>query len=80
MGYIAKVTFADLEDGKRIYLAGAKYPRDGLTVSDERLARLSGSDNLMGYPLIERVPDEESKPKEAPTSKTVSRKRVKKDA
>jgi hypothetical protein len=58
MAYRAKVTFADLQDGKRLYHEGETFPRDGLTVSDERLAYLSGSGNLMGYPLIVKVDEE----------------------
>lgn len=62
MGYIAKCRFADLEDGKWLYLAGDAYPRDGLTVTDKRLRELAGSDNRMGFPLIEKVDE----PGEAP--------------
>lgn len=66
MAYRAKVTFADLKDGKRLYHEGEAFPRDGLTVSEERLAYLSGSDNLMGYPLIERVDEEPIEEPEKP--------------
>lgn len=50
--YQAAVAFADLQDGNRKYVAGEKYPRDGLIVSDERIKELAGSNNRMGYPLI----------------------------
>lgn len=72
MAYIAKVKFADLQDNKRLYLAGETFPRDGLLVSPERLAELSGSNNLAGYPLIEKIADSADNTK-AP------RKRVKRD-
>lgn len=67
MGYRAAVDFIDLQDDNRLYHAGDTFPRDGLTVSDERIAELAGNGNRMGYPLIEQV--EEKKP---------TRKRVKK--
>lgn len=79
MSYIVKTPFADLEDGRRYYLAGEKFPRDGLTVSDERLAQLAGSDNLMGFPLIEKVEDAAEHIESVEISKP-TRKRVKKDA
>lgn len=79
MGYKAKIRFADLEDGKRLYLAGEDYPRDGLIVSEQRLLSLSGSDNLSGRPLIEYVPDEPTEQNEKP-KEVSSRKRVKKNA
>ena len=70
--YRAKTTFADLQDGKWLYHEGDVYPRDGLTVSDERLAELAGSDNLARRPLIELLPEQEAKP--------AARKRVKRNA
>lgn len=76
MAYRAKVTFADLNDGKRLYHEGETFPRDGLTVTEERLSYLSGSGNLMGYPLIEKVDEE---PTEEPEKPVVRRGR-KKDA
>lgn len=71
MTYKALTRFADLNDGNRIYEAGETYPRPGLDVTPERIAELAGSDNRMGYPLIEAVgapskaPTDE--PKEEPT-------------
>ena len=76
MAYRAKVTFADLQDGKRLYHEGETFPRDGLTVSEKRLASLAGSDNRMGYPLIEYIHDE---PADDADEKPV-RKRARKDA
>ena len=55
MEYRAAVKFIDLKDDNRLYEAGEKYPRDGLSVSKTRIAELAGSDNRMGYPLIEAV-------------------------
>lgn len=79
MAYIVKARFADLKDGKRLYLAGEKYPRDGLTVSDERLASLASSDNSAGYPLIEWIKEPEPITEQEEPVRT-ARKRVKKDA
>lgn len=70
----AVVDFADLEDNRRPYRAGETYPRDGLTVSEERLAALSGSDNRAGKPLIAAEHDAGT-----PVSKPAKR-RVKRNA
>lgn len=79
MSYRAIVTFADLQDHKRLYHGGEKFPRDGFLVSDERLAQLASCDNLMGCPLIEKVEDE--KESLVITAKDKTRKRkVKADA
>ena len=53
--YVAAVRFADRQDGNRIYEPGERYPRLGLSVTDERIAELTGSDNRAGYPLIKRI-------------------------
>ena len=64
--------FSDLQDNCRDYNVGDVYPRKGLTVSEKRIAELSGCDNLQGAPLIEEV-------KEAP-KKTTTKKAAKKTA
>ena len=53
--YAARLRFADLQDGNRIYEAGDTYPRPGLDIPEARIAELAGSDNAMGYPLIQAV-------------------------
>lgn len=60
MKYKAVVRFADLEDGRHIYEPGEDFPRLGLCVSDERLKKLAGSDNLAGQPLIKAVEEEKT--------------------
>ena len=65
MTYTVLTRFADLQDGNRIYEAGDQYPRPGLSVSDERLAELAGSDNRMGRSLIKAV----ERPKQAAAEK-----------
>lgn len=47
--------FADLQDDNRMYDIGDAYPRAGLSVSDARIAELSGIRNRQRTPLIEEV-------------------------
>ena len=55
--------FHDLQDATKTksgevyheYNVGDVFPRDGVEVSEERLAELAGSDNKQGVPLIELV-------------------------
>ena len=47
--------FADLQDNNYIYEAGDAFPRAGITVTDARLAELSGSNNKQHEPLIKKV-------------------------
>ena len=44
--------FTDLQDGGHEYNAGDVFPREGLTVSRDRLAELSGCENKQKRPLI----------------------------
>lgn len=55
MGYKVIKLFTDLKDGSHKYDVGDIYPREGLEVTDERVAELSGSNNLRGIPLIKEV-------------------------
>lgn len=59
--YRAAIEFADLRDAKHLYHAGDKFPREGLTVSNERIAELSGTANKMRRPLIVEVKEEGKK-------------------
>lgn len=63
-----KVTkyFTDLHDNNYPYGVGDTYPRQGLTVTEGRIAELAGSNNKQGQPLIELV-------EEAPTKKTTKK-------
>lgn len=47
--------FCDLQDGNHPYNAGDTFPRPGMTVTEERLAELAGSNNRQGVPLIAPV-------------------------
>ena len=46
--------FTDLHDGDHPYNVGDPFPRQGVKVTKERLAELSGSSNKQGTPLIEK--------------------------
>ena len=54
--------FTDLQDNSFAYEVGDTFPRAGLTVTESRLAELSGSDNKQGQPLIEKVAEAPKKP------------------
>lgn len=53
--------FTDLHDNDHPYNVGDTFPRNGVSVTDERIAELAGSDNKRGIPLIEKV-EEPKKP------------------
>lgn len=59
--YIVIEDFHDLQDENRHYAVGDTFPRDGFGVTPNRLAELSGRDNLRGRPLIKEK--DEPKPK-----------------
>lgn len=46
--------FTDLHDENHPYNVGDSFPREGIVVTGERLAELSGSSNKQGTPLIEK--------------------------
>lgn len=50
--------FTDLQDNEYPYNVGDIFPHDGLTVSEERLKELSGSNNKQHKPLIKLVEEE----------------------
>ena len=66
--------FTDLHDNEHPYNVGDPFPREGVEVTEERLAELAGSGNKQGKPLIEKVEEEpqeqESEPEEKPVKKT----------
>ena len=61
--------FEDLQDNSRPYNPGDAFPREGLSVSPERLKELSGPENLQKRPLIafegkaKEIPAEPEKPR-----------------
>lgn len=58
--------FTDLQDANHPYNIGDTYPRNGLTVTAERIAELAGKSNLRGIPLIEEVREKADKVKAEP--------------
>ena len=50
--------FSDREDDYHAYNVGDKFPRDGVEVSPKRIAKLAGSMNRQGTPLIEEVKEQ----------------------
>ena len=50
--------FTDLQDGNHPYNVGDVYPRKGVTVTAQRFAELSGSQNKQGTPLIREIKEE----------------------
>lgn len=57
--------FTDLQDGNHAYEVGDIYPREGLTVSEKRIAYLASSNNRQYEPVIAQVEVEEKKPTKA---------------
>ena len=47
--------FTDLNDDNHTYHTGDKFPRDGVSVSDDRVKELSGNGNKLGLSLIKAV-------------------------
>ena len=68
MAYKVIKYFTDLHDNNYPYTVGDTYPRQGLTVSQGRLAELAGSNNKQGQPLIALV-EEATPTKKAPAKK-----------
>ena len=54
--------FTDLQDNCFAYEVDDPFPREGLKVTESRLAELAGSDNKQGQPLIEKVAEAPKKP------------------
>lgn len=75
--YKAIVKFADRQDGGRVYQIGDTFPRSGLEVSEDRFEELATAQNVRGFPLIEKIIEEEQKPVEKPKR---GRRKVKADA
>lgn len=55
MAYKVIKLFTDLHDNDYLYNVGDTFPRKGISVTEERIAELSGSDNKQHAPLIEKV-------------------------
>ena len=55
MAYKVIKLFTDLHDNDYLYNVGDTFPRKGISVTEERIAELSGSVNKQHTPLIEKV-------------------------
>ena len=47
--------FYDLQDREHLYKVGDAFPREGISISETRLAELAGDKNRQGTPLIKAV-------------------------
>lgn len=72
--------FTDLQDNDYAYNVGDVFPRQGMSVSDERFAELASAENRQKTPLIEAVdePDAEVSAKDAAESAAEKPKRRRK--
>ena len=66
MGYVVIEHFCDMGDNGRSYNVGDSYPRKGLSVADNRLKALAGTENALCRPLIKLVESERVKTEEEP--------------
>ena len=55
MAYKVIKLFTDLHDNDYLYKVGDTFPRKGISVTEERIAELAGSDNKQHTPLIVKV-------------------------
>lgn len=58
--YRVIVFFTDIQDGGHAYNVGDIFPREGVTVSEQRLKELSGAENKRGKALIEAVKEKKA--------------------
>ena len=57
--------FTDLQDNEHPYNAGDTFPRDGLTVSRERIIELATASNKQSTPLITFIEDKSNQAQDA---------------
>lgn len=62
--YKAISYFKDMKDNMHSYFPGDTFPRDGLSVSDERIEELSTANNRRGKPVIALVKEKKKKVEE----------------
>ena len=53
--------FNDLQDDGYAYNVGDEFPHKGMTVTNERIAELTGRENKQGVPLIAEVKTKRTK-------------------
>ena len=66
MKYTVLKHFRDLQDDGYVYHEGDNFPREGLSVSQERIDELSSNGNKRCIPLIAEVKNPEEVSQEAP--------------
>lgn len=54
--------FTDLQDKEHPYNVGDSFPREGMTVSEDRIKELSGYNNRQRTPLIEKIEEKKGAP------------------
>lgn len=70
--------FTDLHDNDYPYKVGDTFPRQGITVTEGRIAELAGSNNKQGQPLIALV--DTATEAEKPAKKAPAKRAAKKTA
>ena len=65
--YKAISYFKDMKDNMHSYNPGDVFPREGLSVSDERIAELSTENNRRGKPVIKLVKERKKAESKAET-------------
>ena len=71
--YKAIKFFTDLQDNNHPYNVGDVFPRDGLEVTDARIAELSGSNNKQGEPLIVAAVEDKPSAAKKPAKKKAAK-------
>ena len=80
--YKVITAFSDLQDNNHSYSVGDTYPRNGVVVSEKRLAELASANNRRKTPMIEKVDEkkpvekkaEDKKPEDKPKRATTKKK------
>lgn len=72
--------FTDLQDSNHPYNEGDVYPRNGITVTEKRLAELAGSNNKRKEPLIALVEEQVVEAESADAEKQVDKAEIPKKA
>jgi len=68
--------FVDLQDNNFPYSVGDVFPRNGKTVTKERLAELAGKDNKQGEPLIKLINEPKAEAPAKPAAKKPAAKKT----
>lgn len=66
--------FTDLQDNDYAYNVGDVYPRQGITVTGERIAELASSENRQKTPLIEAVDEPDAEESVEDTAENIEEK------